>query len=119
MATPSPISAIRNSTIWLIPVSSVSPPTSRNVASTDTPPMSSGSRTRKLANTRARITRAPRAPIIASVMTPVPLDDDGLPLDSSDRPVTPTCQPAGTAAATAPSIAGPRLVPPNPVTGLV
>ena len=77
MATPSPISAIRNSTIWLTPVTSVSPPTTRNVASTEMPPMSSGSSARKLANTSARMTSAPTEPIIASVMSPVPLDEDG------------------------------------------
>src|SRR6516162_687256 len=76
MATPSPISAIRNSTIWLTPVTSVSPPTTRNVASTEMPPMSSGSSARKLANTSARMTSAPTEPIIASVITPVPLDGD-------------------------------------------
>ena len=119
MATPSPISAIRNSTIWLTPVTSVSPPTTRNVASTEIPPMSSGSSARKLANTSARMTSAPSEPIIASAMIPVPLEEDGCPLASSCEPVTPTCQPAGAAAVTARSIAGPRLLPPKPDTGAV
>ena len=85
MATPRPISAIRNSTIWLTPVTSVSPPTTRNVASTEIPPMSSGSRARKLANTSARMTSAPSDPIIASAMIPVPLAEDGCPLASRSR----------------------------------
>ena len=119
MATPSPISAIRNSTIWLTPVTSVSPPTTRNVASTEMPPMSSGSSARKLANTSARMTSAPTEPIIASVISPVPLDEDGCPSASSCEPVTPTCQPAGAAAVTARSATGPRLGPPKPDTGAV
>ena len=120
MATPSPISAIRNSTIWLTPVISVSPPTIRNVTSTETPPMSSGSNARKLANTSARMTSAPTEPIIASVISPVPLDEDGCPSASSCEPVTPTCQPAaGEAAVTARCTTGPRSGPPKPLTGAV
>ena len=119
MATPRPIRAMRNSTIWLTPVTSVSPPTSRNVARTEMPPMTSGSSARKLANTSARMTSAPTAPIIASSMIPVPLPEFGLPLASSCAPVTPTCQPAGASAVTVRSRTGPRLGPPNPVAGAV
>jgi hypothetical protein len=62
---------------------------------------------------------APTAPIIASAMMPVPLDEDCCPFISSCAPVTPTCQPAGAAAVTELCRAGPRLGPPNPVTGAV
>ena len=119
MATPSPIRAIRNSTIWLTPVTSVRPPTTRNVAGTEMPPMSSGSSARKLANTSARMTSAPTEPIIASVISPVPLDEDGCPSASNCEPVTPTCHPAGAAAVTARSNTGPRLGPPKPEAGAV
>jgi hypothetical protein len=122
MATPSPISAIRNSTIWLTPVTSVRPPTTRKVASTEMPPMSSGSSARTLANTSARITSAPTEPIIASVISPVPLDEDGCPSASNCEPVTPTCHPdprGDTAAVTARSTTGPRLGPPKPEAGAV
>ena len=55
--------------------------------------MSSGSRARKLAKTKARMTSAPTEPIMASVMSPVPLDDAGLPFASSWEPVMPVCHP--------------------------
>ena len=118
MATPSPIRAIRNSTIWLIPVTSVSPPTSRNVARTEIPPMTSGSSARKLAKTRIKMTSEPTDPIIASVMIPVPLAE-GWPLCSGCIPVTPTCHPAGRAAVRVRSIAGLRSAPPKPLSGAV
>ena len=118
MATPRPIRAIRNSTIWLTPVTSVSPPTSRNVARTEMPPTTSGSSARKLANTRVKMTSEPTDPIIASTMIPVPLACC-CPLASRSEPVTPTCHPAGTAAVRVRSIAGPRLGPPKPLTEAV
>lgn len=71
----------------------------------------------ELANTSASTANAPTAPIIASVITPVPLPDAGLPANSSCWPVTETCHPAGAAALRARPIAGPRAAPPNPVTG--
>ena len=107
MATPRPISAIRNSTTWLTLVISVRPPTSRKVASTEMPPMSIGSSARKLANTKARISSAPTPPIIDSTMRLVPLLC-GAPFCSSCSPVTPVCQPAGAAVVRVRWIAGPR-----------
>ena len=88
---------MRNSTIWLIPVISVSPPTIRNVPSTDTPPTSSGRSARNEPKTSASTTSAPTEPIIVSTMIPVPLDA-GAPLASRSSPVSPKCQPAGSAA---------------------
>jgi len=79
------------------------------------PPMISGSRARKLANTRVKMTSEPTDPIIASVMIPVPLAGFE-PFASRSEPVTPTCHPAGPAAVTARSIAGPRSGPPKPLT---
>jgi hypothetical protein len=120
MATPSPISAIRNSTIWLTPVISVSPLTTRKVASTETPPMSRGRKARKLPNTTARMSRAPRPPIIDSASTPVPLLLlAGLPACSSCMPVSPACQPRGAAWVRARWMAGAAPGPPNPVCGAV
>ncbi len=100
MATPSPISAIRNSTIWLTAVKCVSPPSARKVVRIEIPAITSGTNARKLANTNASTTSAPSAPSIASATTPAPLPA-GLPVVSACIPVTRTCQSAGTAALTA------------------
>ena len=103
---------MRNSTIWLIPVISVSPPTMRNVPSTDTPPTSSGSSARKEPNTSARTMSAPSDPIIVSTMIPVPLDA-GAPAERRSSPVSPKCQPGGSAASAALVIAAAGIGPPN------
>ncbi len=51
-------------------------------------------------------------------MIEVPLlDDAALPLSSNWLPVTPVFQPAGAARSSACWTTGPRLGPPNPVTG--
>src|SRR5512146_1535756 len=107
---------MRNSTIWLIPVISVSPPTIRNVPSTDTPPTSSGSKARNEPKTSASTTSAPTEPIIVSTMIPVPLDD-GAPLASTCSPVSPKCQPAGSAAVAALVIEAVGAGPPNEADG--
>ncbi len=107
---------MRNSTIWLIPVISVSPPTMRNVPRTDTPPTSRGSSARNEPKTSARITSAPSDPIIVSTMIPVPLDA-GAPLASRSSPVSPKCQPGGSAASAARVIAAAGVGPPNEVDG--
>ncbi len=55
---------------------------------------------------------------MASTMIPVPLfDAAALPLASSSVPVTPVFQPAGAACSSVCCSTGPRLGPPNPVTG--
>ena len=89
------------------------------VVSTEMPPMISGSSARKLANTRVKMTSEPTDPIMVSTMIPVPLPDEGWPFSSSCAPVTSTCQPAGAAAVTVRSIAGPRLAPPKPLVTAV
>src|SRR5437588_413871 len=74
-----------------------------------------------MATVRPENTTARPAWFIASVISPVPLDEDGCPSASSCEPVTPACQPAlaGEADVTARSTTGPRLGPPKPDTGAV
>ena len=91
---------MRNSTIWLTPVISVSPPTIKNVASTETPPITSGRNARNEPKTSARITSAPIDPIIVSTMIPVPRDV-GAPSARRSSPVSPKCHPRGSAASAA------------------
>jgi hypothetical protein len=81
--------------------------------------MSSGSTARKLAKTRSRMTSDPTVPIIASVISPVPLPEDGWPACSASVPVIPACHPAGSAADSARLIPGARLAPPKPLAGAV
>ena len=64
------------------------------------PATASGSTARKLANTNASTTSAPRAPIMASAITPLP-GLAGVAFSSCRSPVTCTVQPAGAAAWTA------------------
>ena len=73
MATPSPISAARNSARKLISVNAVTPQISRNVLMIAASAIISGSSARNEPKTTARITSAPIAPISVSMKTPGPL----------------------------------------------
>ena len=72
MATPSPISAIRNWTIGDTAVSCVSPSSSRNVVRIETIAITSGTTARNEANTKVSTTSAPTPPSTASSRTPGP-----------------------------------------------
>ena len=85
----------------LTSVTSVTARSTRNVAGVETPATASGSTARTLANTNASTTSAPRAPIMASAITPLP-GLAGVAFSSCRSPVTCTVQPAGAAAWTAP-----------------
>ena len=59
--------------------------------------ISSGTRARKLPNTKASTTRAPKAPARVSTRTPVPAGSSAAAVRSTSRPVTWTVVPAGRA----------------------
>src|SRR4051812_21079171 len=93
MATPSPISATRNSTMNDTCVRYVSGNSSRNDVRIDTAATTIGRKARNEANTKASTARAPTAPSSTSVNTPGPLLSE--PVASASSPVTPTVDPGG------------------------
>src|SRR3954470_9218406 len=99
MATPSPISATRNSTTNDTSATLVSPSRIRNVDRIETPATSSGTSASSEPNTRASTTSAPSAPNSVSTSTPGPLVSPLLPSTSS--PVSLACAPGGACALSA------------------
>ena len=73
MATPSPISATRNSTIIETLVTCVTPHRTRKVVMIETIAISRGTKASSEANTKASTTSAPRPPSTDSSNTPGPL----------------------------------------------
>lgn len=88
MAIPRPTRATRNSTMKDTSVRYVRPRTTSNVVRIETAATTSGTKARNEANTKARTTRAPAAPMRVSVKTPGPFDD--VPASSWSNPVRPT-----------------------------
>ena len=93
MATPRPISAIRNWTIGETAVSWVSPSSSRNVVRIETIAITSGTNARNEANTKASTTSAPSPPSTASTRTPGPSLLPPLSCASASKPVRRTGSP--------------------------
>ena len=74
MATPSPMSATRNSTIIETLVRAVTPQRTRKVAMIETMAISRGTNASSEANTKASTTSAPSPPSTDSRSTPGPLE---------------------------------------------
>jgi len=96
MATPSPISEIRNCTTKLTSLKVVNPSTSRKVVRIETAAISSGSRARNDANTNSSTSSAPAAPSRVSASTLGPSVSP--PADNSPYDVSPPSSPAWSAA---------------------
>jgi hypothetical protein len=112
MATPSPMSATRYSTITFTWVKVVSATTTRKVATIETAATSRGASANSEPNTNASTTSAPNAPTRVRVSTLV-LPELPLPAAvSSSMPVTRTLLPGGSAACSVASSCRPRPLSP-------
>src|SRR4051812_7142588 len=100
MATPSPISATRNSTMNDMSMTYVNGNNKMNVVRIEAAATTIGSNARNDANTNASTASAPTAPRRTSANTPGPPDESS-PTARASSPVTPVAAPDGAAFANA------------------